>query len=140
MGKTKTMQAEEIWVDNDRSIKRRDDIQIDRLNRFGLDGSINARFRHASIDQIHLHKDLVDDFRTDQNNKIDFKRMSQFRAQFLPNGGLMGERLQKTISMYRVPNKSKDGSGRLMNGRVQTGESPYASHNFGYKDRMNQTM
>ena len=80
MGKTKTMQAEEIWVDNDRSIKRRDDIQIDRLNRFGLDGSINARFRHASIDQIHLHKDLVDDFRTDQNNKIDFKRMSQFRA------------------------------------------------------------
>ena len=52
-------------MDNDRSIKRRDDIQIDRLNRFGLDGSINARFRHASIDQIHLHKDLVDDFRTD---------------------------------------------------------------------------
>ena len=44
--------------------------------------------------------------------------MSQFRAQFLPNGGLMGERLQKTISMYRVPDKSKDGSGRLMNDRV----------------------
>ena len=65
MGKTKTMQPEEIWVDNDRSIKRRDEIQIDRLNRFGLDGSINARFRHSSIDQLHLHKDLVDDFRTD---------------------------------------------------------------------------
>ena len=57
--------------------------------------------------------------------------MSQFRAQFLPNGGLMGERLQKTISMYRAPNKSKDGSGRLFNDRAQTGESPYAYHNFG---------
>ena len=50
MNKTKTTEPGEIWVDKDRSIKRRDDIEIDRLNRFGLDGSINARFRHASID------------------------------------------------------------------------------------------
>ena len=65
MSRTKTMEPGEMWVDKDRSIKRRDDIEIDRLNRFGLDGSINARFRHASIDQLHLHKDLVEDFRND---------------------------------------------------------------------------
>ena len=65
MSKTKTVEPGEMWVDKDRSIKRRDDIEIDRLNRFGLDGSINARFRQASIDQLHLHKDLVEDFRND---------------------------------------------------------------------------
>ena len=65
MSRTKTMGSGEMWVDKDRTIKRRDDIEIDRLNRFGLDGSINARFRHASIDQLHLHKDLVEDFRND---------------------------------------------------------------------------
>ena len=140
MSQTKQMQPGEIWVDNERPIKRKEGTEIDRLNRFGLDGSINARFRHASIDQLHLHKDLVDDFKTDQDNEIDFKRMSQFRAQFLPNGGLMGERLQKTISMYRAANKSTNGSGRLMNNRVQSGESPYAYQNFGQMDRMNHTV
>ena len=133
-------QPEEIWMDNEKPIKRKEGVEIDRLNRFGLDGSINARFRQASIDQLHLHKDLVDDFKTDQNNEIDFKRMSQFRAQFLPNGGLMGERLQKTISMYRAANKSKSGSGRLINDRAQSGESPYAYQNFGSMDRMNHTV
>ena len=43
--------------------------------------------------------------------------MSQYRAQFLPQGGLMGERLQKTISLYRAQNKSlhehKNSAGTL---------------------------
>ena len=80
MNRTKTTEPGEIWVEKDRSIKRRDDIEIDRLNRFGLDGSINARFKHASIDQLHLHKDLVEHFKTEKDDEIDFKRMSQFRA------------------------------------------------------------
>ena len=49
---------------------------------------------------------MLDDFKNGGDDNVDFKRMSQYRAQFLPNGGLMGERLQKTISMYRAANKS----------------------------------
>ena len=52
----------------------------------------------------------------------------------------MGERLQKTISMYRAANKSKDGSGRMSNDRAHTGQSPYAQQTFGNSDKMNQTM
>ena len=73
--KTKEAQSGEFFINNDRSAKKRQDTEIDRLNRFGLDGS-NSRFKHASIDQLHLHRDLVDEFKNDKDNDIDFKRMS----------------------------------------------------------------
>ena len=50
MSQTKLVQPGEIWMDNEKPIKKKEGVEIDRLNRFGLDGSINARFRQASID------------------------------------------------------------------------------------------
>jgi len=54
----------------------------------------------------------MDDFRKESQNNFgepknfDYKRMSAYNAQFLPQGVIMGERLQKTICRFRTANKS----------------------------------
>ena len=52
----------------------------------------------------------------------------------------MGERLQKTISMYRAANKSKDGISRMGDDRAKTGLNPYVQQSLGRGDKMNHTM
>ena len=52
----------------------------------------------------------------------------------------MGERLQKTISMYRAANKSKDGISRMGEDRAKTGLNPYVQQSLGRSDKMNHTM
>ena len=56
--------------------KSSDNVQIDRLGRFGLDGSVNAIYKEKGIDQLQPHTDLLDDFKNGGNDNIDFKRMS----------------------------------------------------------------
>ena len=52
----------------------------------------------------------------------------------------MGERLQKTISMYRAANKSKDSMSRAVDDRAKTGLNPYVQQSHGSGDKMNHTM
>ena len=85
---------------------------IEKLGRFGLDGSVNAMFKEKNLNQIKPHFELMDDFRKESQNNFDepknfdYKRMSAYNAQFLPQGVVMGERLQKTICRFRTANKS----------------------------------
>jgi hypothetical protein len=52
------------------------------------------------------HKELLSHFKTDSADQIggaeeiDFKKMSQHRAQLLPLGGMLGERISKSITLY----------------------------------------
>ena len=60
---------------------------IEKLGRFGLDGSINAMFKERNLDQLKPHNELMDEFKRESNDEqqnFDYKRMSAYNAQFLP--------------------------------------------------------
>lgn len=47
----RALNAWEMWQDKDNNFKKSsDNIHIDRLGRFGLDGSVNAMYKEKGID------------------------------------------------------------------------------------------
>ena len=78
-------------------------MNVNRLEQLGLKAGPNLN-SGKNLDQMQPHIDYPNEFVRDSiapgQAKLDFKRISQHRAQQLPLGGLLGERIAKSMSLY----------------------------------------